>query len=70
MSVFSALLPVLAVTVVPAVLLLAVAYALRPQVGRHARGMVVTRPAGWSPYDVRVRAAFRYYAPKRRERVA
>lgn len=66
----NALIPVLAATVVPAVLLLAVAYALRPQVGRHTPGMVVSRPAGWSPYDVRVRDAFRYYAPKRRERVA
>lgn len=59
--------PALAATVVPALLCLAIAYALRPQGGRHITGMVVKRAAGWTPYDGRVRGAFAHYADKKRK---
>ena len=61
------LIPVAAATVVPALLCLATAYTLRSQGGRHTTGLVVKRPAGWSPYDGRVRQAIAHYAADKRE---
>ena len=59
--------PALAATVVPALLILAIAYPLRPQAGRHADGLLVRVAKGWTPYDLRVRRAFAHYADKIRE---
>ncbi|MGW9196087.1 hypothetical protein [Micromonospora chersina] len=60
----STLIPALAVTVGPLLLLAPVVYALRPQSGRHT-GIRV--PDWLNPYDLRVRDAFRHYADKERE---
>ena len=61
------LIPALAATVVPAVTCLAIAYPLRGQSGRHTTGLIARVPAGANPYDERIRAAVRHFAPFNRE---
>lgn len=64
----SQLIPIAAVTVLPAVACLAVAYALRGQSGRHTAGIVRPAPPGWNPLTGRERQAVRHYATRQRER--
>lgn len=61
------LLAALAATVLPAAACLAIAYPLRPQGGRHTKGLVVTVHPATNPYDPQTRAAFRHFAPLTRE---
>lgn len=60
----NALIPALAATVGPLLLLVPIVYALRPQHGRHTGTLV---PDWLGPYDLRVRQAIAHYADKERE---